>query len=88
MAHLSFNWNHAAPANLEYRLYEDGAMVVDNIGELSFSLNMEGKQPNQYSYYVTAVDLTTRLESDPSNAVSINFTLPAAPTGLTVSFAG
>ena len=88
MAHLNFNWDHSAPTNLEYRLYEDGAMIGDNIGVLNFSLSMEGKQPNTYSYYVTAVDLTTKLESVPSGAVSINFTLPSPPTGLVASLIG
>ena len=88
MAHLNFAWDHSAPNNLEYRLYEDGAMIQDNIAVLNFSLLMDSKPYNTYSYHVTAVDLTTGLESAPSGSVTVNFTIPAAPTGLSASFAG
>lgn len=93
---LLFSWSQVTtdtsgntvndPTAIVYRLYEDGQMIVDNIGEIEFSLLMTGKEHKAYSYYVTALDNTTKLESVPSNSVSVNFTLPAAPAGLSVKY--
>ena len=88
MAHLNFNWKHEAPAGLEYNLYEDGVKIVEHIAALNFSLDMTGKPEQTYSFYVTSIRLSDNMESVPSEAVSVNFISPAAPTGLTASFAG
>ena len=88
MAHLNFTWTHDTPAGLEYNLYEDGVKVVEHIGALNFSLDMTDKIEKAYSFYVTSVRVSDNMESVPSEAVSVNFIRPAAPTGLTVLFAG
>ena len=86
MAHLNFTWStsvDAAHPNLTYTLYENGAPIVPNIGELTFSLLMDGKADATYRYWVTAVDpaATGALhESAPSNEVDINFVAPVAPS--------
>ena len=86
MKSLSFNWNHDTPEGLTYNLYEDGVKVVSDIETLNFTLIMEGKEQKEYTYYVTSFDTRTKLESVPSQSVSVNFTQPSAPTGLSVSF--
>lgn len=83
MASLQFNWSSTNPeSNITYRLYEDGTEVVRDISTLNFTLLMDGKEGKDYVYYVTAYDIDTRLESTPSNAVTIPFTAPVAPTSL------
>jgi len=84
MSKLDFSWSYSDTnnPNVFFRLYENGVKAVDNIGDLKFTLLMDGKAPGGYDYYVTAVSQTTLLESVPSNTVHINFTKPAAPTGL------
>ena len=88
MANLNFTWNHDAPNNLTYNLYENGEKIVSDIAVLNFSLLMDGKAEGNYNYYVTAVDTTTKLESAPSATLPVNFTKPSAPTGLAASFSG
>ena len=92
---ITFTWTHGGQresgepvdvAELEFRLYENGEMIVDNIGELQFSLLMDDKPNGVYKYEVTAVD-RNGLESDPSNTIEVNFYPPAAPDGLTASWA-
>lgn len=82
---ITFNWTNPNPEDraLFYRLYADGELYVDDIGELKFSLteNMTG----EVEFYVTAVDSKTKAESVPSNAVVANFTSPAAPV-LSISY--
>jgi hypothetical protein len=65
---------------LNYRLYEDGALVVDDIGVLNFELLMNDKAEGTYSYTVTAV--LYGLESAHSEPALVNFIRPAAPTNL------
>ncbi len=90
MASLSFSWRHDNPAGskITFNLYENGELAVDGIAQLQFSLLMDGKPHGEYSYYVTATDSKTKLESDPSESVSINFMVPASPDGFTASWAG
>ena len=86
MGHLNFNWGASNQDNLIYRLYENGVMVQDNIAELNFSLTMAGKN-GEFIYFVTAYNNKTHLESLPSESITINFTVPAAPVGLTYGWA-
>jgi len=80
--HIPFKWDYDA-SQLEavhFRLYEDGEMIVDNIGELNFNLLMGDKDYKNYEYHVTAVRTDFDIESEPSNPYTVNFTRPAAPT--------
>lgn len=87
MASIQFNWSETNPdSNITYRLYENGSEVVSDIIVLNFTLIMDGKSEGEYVYYVTAFDGATRLESVPSNSVTVNFTMPTAPTGLSVGW--
>ena len=80
--HIPFKWDYDASQieNVHFRLYEDGEMIVDNIGELNFNLLMDDKDYKNYEYYVTAVRTDFDIESEPSNPYTVNFTRPAAPT--------
>ena len=86
--HLNFVWTHDSPANLTFKLYENGVLIIDDIEEMKFSLLMEGREFGVYHYHNTAFDLITKLESVPGPTLDINFTRPAPPTGLTASFSG
>jgi len=88
MAGITFNWEYNYPYadEVEFRLYEDNVPIVDNIGQLSYSITMNGKDYKSYDYYVTAV--RNGLESAPSNTVTVNFTLPEVPTNLIFGWAG
>lgn len=88
MASLSFNWSHINPddSNITFNLYENGTKVIEDISQLKFTLLMDSKEQGNYEYYVTAFDEDTRLESIPSNKVSVNFTIPDAPIGLSASW--
>ena len=88
MASLNFTWSSGNPdgSPITYNLYEDGAKVVSDIAQLTFSLLMDGKDFGSYDYYVTSYDTTTKLESIPSETLTVNFTIPSAPTGLSVSW--
>ena len=88
MRSILFNWEHQSPENLVFRLYEDGIMIVDNIGAMNFTLSMEGKADGVYAYYLTSFDTTTKLESVPSETVNVNFIPPQAPTGFRGSLIG
>ena len=88
MKSLQFNWSHETPDNLTYNLYQNGEKVEENIATLNFTLIMEGQPLGEHSFYITAVDTSTKLESIPSEVVSVNFTLPRAPDGLSVSWIG
>jgi len=84
--HLKINWTHTDPEpnQVHFRLYENDVMIVDNIGEMKFSLLMEGKAQGTYTYEVDAVKYG--IASDKSNSASINFTKPMAPENLAVSW--
>lgn len=84
--HLKINWTHTDPEphQVTFRLYENDVVIVDNIGEMKFSLLMEGKQQGVYAYSVDAVKYG--IASDRSNSASVNFTQPTAPVDLTVSW--
>ena len=88
MASLKFTWNdeYNDRPEITYNLYENNEKIVTDIAQLMFSLLMDGKDEGEYSYYVTAYDNLTKLESPPSNIISVNFTVPAAPTGLSVGW--
>lgn len=88
-AKINFEWSYtdAAHPRAFFRLYENDQLAVDDIGELNFSLLMDGKPNGDYRYHVTAVDSDTNLESVPSNSVAVNFRQPAAPTGFKGSWA-
>jgi len=91
-ANLSFNWTESDPnypsnKGLFFRFYENKVLIADNIAQLNFSVLMTGKPFGIYDYYATAVDAATKSESDPSNHFTVNFQKPAAPTGLTGSWA-
>ncbi len=95
---ILFNWG--APADrtdgtaltpqeidaLTYRLYENGKLAVDDIGERQFTLLMEGKPHGQYTYTATTVEALRGLESPPTEPVIINFIPPAAPTNFVASW--
>jgi hypothetical protein len=87
-ANILFQWDYEQDyANeVSFRLYENSDLAVDEIGELNFSLLMDEKEFGDYEYYVTAV--RNGLESAPSNAVVVNFTMPAAPTNLRAELVG
>ena len=90
MSKLNFAWTYEADPKYPhayFRLYENGLMVVDNIGELNFSLLMDGKGYADYKYSVTTFDPDSMLESVHSNEVPYHFFPPAAPAGLSVSLA-
>jgi hypothetical protein len=84
--HIPFKWDYDQPyvADVHFRLYEDGELVVDDIGELHFDLLMEGKELKEYTYHVTAVRSEFDIESDPSNSLMVPFTKPAAPTNFRI----
>jgi len=82
MAHLNFKWDYAAPQGITFNLYEDGNKIVEDIGQLDFSLLMDGKPDGHYDYEVTAFDTQTHRESVPSNSVGVDFFVPAEPTNL------
>lgn len=86
MASLLFNWSNPNTQPVTFNLYENGVQVVSDIGQLSFSLLMDGRPEGEYSYYVTAYDPSTKLESVPSETVTVNFIVPASPTGLSVGW--
>ena len=90
MASLNFTWDHDNPAgsSITFNLYEDGEKVVSDIGQLSFTLLMDDKDQGSYDYYLTTFDTKTKLESIPSETLTINFTTPSAPTGFAASWAG
>ena len=88
MKSITFNWEHQSPTGLVFRLYEDGVMIVDNIGAMNFTLSMDGNADGVYAYYLTSFDTTTKLESVPSETVNINFIPPQAPTGFVGSLIG
>lgn len=85
---ILFQWDYDQPyANeVTFNLYENGEPEISDIGELNFSLLMEGKEYGDYNYHVTAV--RNGLESEPSNTVTVNFTMPAAPTNLRAEIGG
>jgi len=84
--YIEFNWSYPdKDPHIEFRLYEDNALVVPNIGELFFSLSVVDNEPRPYAYAVTAYNMTTKLESDKSAAVTINFQPPAIPADFTAS---
>jgi hypothetical protein len=72
------------PSVLTYRLYEDGALAVDEIAALNFELLMDGREQRPYTYTVTAVRFG--LESPQSEPAVANFTVPTAPTNVTVEW--
>lgn len=86
---LQFNWEAPTQKSdgtpltadeinqLTYRLYEDDVPVVDNIGELTFSLLMTDRPQKDYKYNVTT--MLYGLESVKTPDVVINFNAPAAP---------
>lgn len=79
MSNLTFNWKHETQPNEVYRLYENGKMIVDNIGQLSFSIDTTGYEEQEYHFYLTTYNTMTKMESVPSAAVSINFIKPLPP---------
>jgi hypothetical protein len=87
-ANILFQWDYDQPYvnEVSFRLYENSDLAVDEIGELNFSLLMDEKEFGDYEYYVTAV--RNGLESEPSNTVVVNFTMPAAPTNLRAELVG
>lgn len=94
MASLDFRWGR--PQNYEegwvYRLYEtyngEQTLVADDIVGESFSLIMEGKPEGTYGYSATTYAPKTKLESDFSNVVLVNFIKPLPPADFAVSWAG
>ena len=91
---IEFSWTHEGKRengddidvlSLSYRLYEGNELIVDDIGEMQFSLLMADKPYANYEYSVTAVD-RSGLESERSNTVTVVFFPPAAPSGFTASF--
>lgn len=89
MKKLNFSWSTSqseANPQVEYRLYENGEMIIDNIAELQFTLLMTDKEPDTYAYHVTATDERNGLESAPSNVVEVAFFPPVAPSGLSATF--
>lgn len=94
MKRIEFSWTHEGRrengdpvdvSELTYRLYEFNSLIVDNIGELNFSLLMDDKDHGMYEYSVTAVD-EMGLESEKSNSVTVVFIPPAAPTSFTALY--
>lgn len=84
--HLQINWTHTDPEphQVTFRLYENDVVIVDNIGEMKFSLLMDEKAHGVYEYSVDAVKYG--IASDRSNSAAVNFTAPAIPANLTVSW--
>jgi len=73
---------------IHYKLYENGVPVLDNIGELSFSLDIPEITKDLYSYQISTVITKTNLEGELSDPVTVNFSKPLAPAGMSVSVAG
>ena len=86
MASFLFNWGDNTPQPVTYNLYENGEQIITDIAQLSFSLLMDDRAEGTFEYYVTAYDPATRLESVPSNTVSVNFIVPASPVNLSVGW--
>lgn len=82
--HIPFKWDHDGGSNVYFRLYENDALIVDNIVEPHFDLAMKDKAYGDYDYHVTSVRKDFGIESLPSNTYTVNFTQPAAPTNLRV----
>lgn len=70
--------------NLWYRLYVNGEMVLDDIGEMEFDFLMED-EPHGVKE-VTMTSVLYGLESPQSGAVLVNFIPPAAPRDLAVEW--
>ena len=70
-----------------YSLYEEGSLIVNNIGETNFSVTVESP-PNAITYQVAAVFALSNLSGKLSDPFIVNFIQPNAPTGLTASFDG
>lgn len=86
MAGLLLNWSQELPDGLEWRVWENGELIIDHLASTTFSVDMQGRPDATYEYYVTSVRIADGLESAPGPTVSIVFmNPPAAPTGLTVS---
>jgi len=91
-AHIEFSWNAPTTrtdgtplteedmAALDYLLFESGNVVAEDVGELQFSLLMDGEPEGQKSYTVAARQYG--LVGPQSEPVTINFIPPAAPTNL------
>jgi hypothetical protein len=73
---------------IHYRLYENNVPVLNDIGELIFSLDIPAETNELMSYQVSTVVTRTNNEGALSEAVTVNFSKPLAPTGLTVSVTG
>ena len=88
MASLLFNWEDTNGNNpsITYNLYENDVQIVADIAVLNFTLIMDSHASGDYTYEVTAYDNDTKLESLRSDPVTINFTPPAAPAGLSVGW--
>lgn len=86
MPSLNFKWEHPTLENQTFSLYENDKKVVGDIAALNFSLDMTGKSNGVYSYTMTTYDTKTRLESIHSQPLKVNFVVPAAPTGFSVSW--
>lgn len=88
--HYTLNWEYNQPyaADAHFQLFEapvvDGvetappALIVDNIGELYFSVLIETEGTR--NFYVRAV--VNGFNSELSNSHTVNFMIPAAPENL------
>jgi len=73
---------------IHYRLYENGVPVLEDIGELIFSLDIPEITQDVYTYQVSTVITRTNNEGGLSEPVIVNFSKPLAPVGMTVSVTG
>ena len=95
-AHIRFNWKAPTTrtdgtpltaediAALDYLLFESGNLIVEGIGELTFSLLMDDEPEGPKSYTVGARQYG--LIGPQSEPFLVNFIPPAAPTNLTAEW--
>ncbi|MDO3720184.1 hypothetical protein QVZ43_00520 [Marinobacter sp. chi1] len=78
---IRISWNYPGTEPASYTLYRDGFFRVTTSGAVG-EFTDTGLQPNQsYSYVVEANTAAGTKSSEPAS----NYTLPAAPTGLSVA---
>ena len=67
-----------------YKVYRDGIEIAEIFDPATLSYSDECIDAGNYEYYVTAIYTNPDDESEPSNLVDVEITLPA-PTGLTAT---
>ena len=87
MPGITLTWQHDTPAGLTYNVYENDALIVENVGVLNFSIDMANRPSGNYIYQVSAVRTSDNVEGARSEPVTANFTQdpPLPPIGLSIT---